>query len=193
MIDSRLADGGNTFATEPPDQGLCAGNGFVMESINNAIRVYDTNGNALTGVTSHHTFYGYPPAFNQATGDVGPFISDPYCYFDSDAQRWFHLVLTLDRVGTTFDLSGHNRLDLAVSQTSSPLGAWNLYKIPTQNDGTEGTPDHHCAGGPCFGDYPKLGRRPHGIYLTAMSIPSSAEPPPEHKSTRSQSALWLLG
>src|SRR4029077_4605839 len=33
MIDSRLADNGHTFATEPPDQGICAGNGFVLESI----------------------------------------------------------------------------------------------------------------------------------------------------------------
>jgi hypothetical protein len=39
MIDSRLADNANTFATEPPDQGLCAGNGFVLESVNNALRV----------------------------------------------------------------------------------------------------------------------------------------------------------
>jgi hypothetical protein len=83
MIDSRLADGGNTFASEPPDQGLCAGNGFVLESINNAIRVYDTNGVALSGVISHNTFYGYPPAFNFATGEYGPSIADPYCYFDT--------------------------------------------------------------------------------------------------------------
>jgi hypothetical protein len=46
-IDSRLADNGNTFVNEPPDQGLCAGNGFVLESVNSAIRVCDTNGNGL--------------------------------------------------------------------------------------------------------------------------------------------------
>src|SRR5437879_6185980 len=43
MIDSRLADSGNALAFEPPDQGLCAGNGFVLESVNHALRVYDTN------------------------------------------------------------------------------------------------------------------------------------------------------
>jgi hypothetical protein len=59
LIDSRLADNGHTFATEPPDQGLCVGNGFVLESVNSAIRAYDTTGNGLAGVTSLHTFH--PP------------------------------------------------------------------------------------------------------------------------------------
>lgn len=32
--DQRLANGGNQFSVEPPDQGLCAGNGYVLESVN---------------------------------------------------------------------------------------------------------------------------------------------------------------
>jgi hypothetical protein len=169
MVDSRLADGGQTLAVEPPDQGLCAGNGFVLESVNSAIRVYDTNGNALSGVTSLHTFYGYPFA-NSAAG-LGPQISDPFCYYDPDTRRWFHVIATADRVGTTSALAGTNHIDLAVSQTSSPLGLWNIYKIPTQNDGTEGTPDHHCDGGPCFGDFPKIGADANGIYITENESP----------------------
>jgi hypothetical protein len=39
--DQRTANGGNQFSIEPPDQGLCAGNGFVMESVNDVLRVYD--------------------------------------------------------------------------------------------------------------------------------------------------------
>jgi hypothetical protein len=170
-IDSRLADGGNTLSVEPPDQGLCASNGFVLESVNNAIRVYSSDGSTLSGVTSQNTFYGYPVAFNGSTGAAGPLISDPVCYFDPDTQRWFHVVITFTRVGTTFALAGPNRLDLAVSQTSDPLGAWNIYKIPTQNDGTEGTPNHHCAGGPCFADYPKIGADANGIYITSNEYP----------------------
>src|SRR5947208_1815268 len=41
----RLANNGNQFSVEPPDQGLCAGNGFVMESVNDVLNVYDTHGN----------------------------------------------------------------------------------------------------------------------------------------------------
>ena len=171
MIDSRLADNANTFANEPPDQGLCAGNGFVLESINNALRVYDTNGNALGAVISHNTFYGYAVAFNRSTGEFGPSIADPVCHFDPDTQRWFHLNLVLDRVGTTSAFAGTNHLDLAVSQTANPLGAWTIYKIPAQNDGTQGTPDHHCDGGPCLADYPKMGADANGIYITTNEYP----------------------
>src|SRR5215212_8102382 len=43
-LDQRNARGGNQFSTEPPDQGLAVGNGFVLEAVNSALNVYDTNG-----------------------------------------------------------------------------------------------------------------------------------------------------
>ena len=64
----RLANGGNQFSVEPPDQGLCVGNGFVMETVNDVIRVFDTAGNPLTGVVDQNSFYGYPPAINRPLG-----------------------------------------------------------------------------------------------------------------------------
>jgi hypothetical protein len=169
--DHRLANGGNQFSVEPPDQGLCAGNGFVLETVNMVLRVYDTNGNPAGPVTDLNTFYGYPAAIDRSTGAFGPQIFDPSCYFDSDTQRWFHLAGTADRVGTTSVLSGRNHLDLAVSQTPSPLGAWNIYRIPTQNDGTDGTPNHHCDNGPCAADYPHLGADANGIYISTNEYP----------------------
>jgi len=48
LRDQRLANGGNQFTVEPPDQGLCVGNGFVVESVNDVIRVFDRKGNPLT-------------------------------------------------------------------------------------------------------------------------------------------------
>src|SRR5262245_10552162 len=48
--DQRLANGGNQFSVEPPDQGLCVGNGFVVEPVNTVVRVYSTAGAPLTGV-----------------------------------------------------------------------------------------------------------------------------------------------
>ena len=39
--NSRLADGGNQFSGEPADQGLCVGNGYILETVNSALRVYD--------------------------------------------------------------------------------------------------------------------------------------------------------
>jgi hypothetical protein len=165
-FDQRFANGGNQFSVEPPDQGLCAGNGFVLETVNDVLRIFDSNGNPLTGVIDLNTFYGYPAAINRSNGKDGPSITDPSCYFDVDTQRWFHVVLTLDRIGTTSHLSGTNHLDIAVSTTPSPLGSWIVYKIPVQNDGTQGTPNHHCTGGPCLGDYPHIGADANGFFIT---------------------------
>lgn len=164
--DQRFANNGNQFSVEPPDQGLCAGNGFVLESVNDVLRVYDTNGNALINPVDLNTFYGYPAAIARNNGKRGPSVTDPSCYYDNDTQRWFHVVLTLDHVGFSASLSGKNHLDLAVSTTSNPLGAYNIYRIPVQDDGTDGTPNHQCAGGPCLGDYPHIGADRNGIYLT---------------------------
>ena len=47
--DQRYADNGNQFSVEPPDQALCAGNGYVVESVNDVLAIYDKSGNRLTG------------------------------------------------------------------------------------------------------------------------------------------------
>jgi hypothetical protein len=66
--DQRYANGGNQFSVEPPDQGLCAGNGFVMESVNDVLAIYDNAGNRPVGPADLNTFYGYPAAINRGTG-----------------------------------------------------------------------------------------------------------------------------
>jgi hypothetical protein len=173
----RLANRGNQYSIEPPDQGLCVGAGFVVEVINDVIRVFDTSGNPLTGVGDLNTFLGYPAAFRRTFPvSFGPLVSDPSCYFDQDTQRWFLDALTLDVFSTTGNVQGPNHLDLAVSQTADPRGAWTVYRLPVQDDGTGGTPNHGCSTGParqvplnpnaCLGDYPRLGADANGIYVT---------------------------
>ncbi|MEO5831535.1 MAG: hypothetical protein ABIQ36_13300 [Rhodanobacter sp.] len=164
--DQRYANGGNQFSVEPPDQGLCAGNGFVVESVNDVLAIYDKFGNKLVGPVDLNTFYNYPAAINRSTGAYGPIVTDPSCYFDADTQRWFQTVLTLDRVGTSSSLAGTNHLDIAVSQSSNPTGAWTIYHLPAQNNGSQGTPDHGCDGGFCLGDYPHIGADANAIFLT---------------------------
>lgn len=163
---SRLANGGNQFSTEPPDQALAVGNGYVLESINNAVRVFDQAGNPASGVIDLNSFFGYAAAINRTTGARGPSTTDPVAYFDADTQRWFLVILTLDHVGTTSSLSGTNHLDIAVSTSGSPLGSWNIYQIPVHNNGNDGTPNHNCSLGFCLGDYPHIGADANGIYLT---------------------------
>src|SRR5215467_12533726 len=172
FFNQRFANGGNQFSVEPPDQALCAGNGFVLESVNDVLQVYDTAGNALLNggqPVDLNTFYGYPPAIVRTgphAGERGPSITDPSCIYDQAIGRFVHVALTLDHVGLTAALTGNNHLDIAVSDTGNPTGSWTIYKLPVQNNGTEGTPNHGCNSGFCLGDYPHIGADANGIYLT---------------------------
>src|SRR5207253_8462858 len=98
----RYSRGGNQFSVEAPDQGMCAGNGYVVEAVNDVLNVYSaaTGASALpdntaTNIVSgfprnvNHTvdlnsFYGYAPAIDRAHGNVrGPFVTDPTCLYDA--------------------------------------------------------------------------------------------------------------
>jgi hypothetical protein len=169
--DQRLANGGNQFSLEPPDQALCVGNGYTVESVNSVLRVYSSaTGAPLTGVQDLNTFFGYPAAINRTTGEIGPNVIDPVCYYDPENQRFVVAITTLfvDEAG---DFNGKNTIDLAVSTTGDPTSTWTIYHVPAQNDGTDGSPNHGCtldgtAPGPCFQDYPHIGADKYGVYVT---------------------------
>ncbi len=148
------------------------GNGFVVEAVNSAIQVRSTAaGAAITGVRDLNTFFGYPAAIDRATGVIGPQVIDPVCLYDPDNNRF---VVALTTLGSNPDgsFTGKNTIDVAVSNTGDPTGAWTIYSVPAQNDGTDGTPDHGCKDeddvthGPCFQDYPHLGADANGIYIS---------------------------
>jgi hypothetical protein len=162
----RLANGGNQYSVEPPDQGLCVGNGFVFEAVNQAVRVYSTSGAPASDVEDINTFYGYPAAIVRPSGPFGPFVTDPSCLFDPVTSRWFVVVLTLDTDPASGAFTGPNHIDIAVSTTANPTGTWSIYRLPVQDDGTAGTPDHNCSNGPCIGDYPHIGADTYGFYVT---------------------------
>lgn len=169
FFNQRFANGGNQFSVEPPDQGLCVGNGFVVEAVNDVFRAYFVDGTPATGVMDLNTFYGYPPAIVRTgpnAGQRGPSITDPSCIYDQVIGRFVLVVLTLDHVGLTASLTGNNHLDIAVSDSGDPRGTWTIYSLPVQNNGTDGTPNHHCGSGFCLGDYPHIGADANGIYLT---------------------------
>src|SRR6516165_9550778 len=185
----RYSRGGNQFSIEPPDQGMCVGNGQVVEVVNDVFNVYsastgssllpdNTASNIVSGFPRNvnhavdlNSFYGYPPAINRSTGVRGPEVTDPSCIYDAATQRWFVVALTLESQvpGPCQGVfSCVNHLDLAVSQTSDPTGGWNIYRIDVTNDGTN-------AGGvnpgPYLGDYPHIGADANGIYLTTNAYP----------------------
>jgi hypothetical protein len=184
IYDQRYARGGNQFTVEPPDQGLCAGGGYVLEAVNDVINVYDTAGNSVlpdntsTNIVSgfprnvHHavdlnSFYGYAPAINRTTGVRAQFVTDPSCLYDAQTNRWFVVTLTLE----TFPNGAFthvNHLDIAVSQTGNPAGSWNIYRVDVTNDGGNSGGVNPC---PCLGDYPHIGADANGFYVTTNSYP----------------------
>ena len=184
LYQQRYARGGNQFTVEPPDQGLCVGNGFEVEAVNDVFNVFDASGasalpdNTATNIVSGfprnvnhavdlNSFFGYAPAINRSTGVRAQFVTDPTCIYDAGAQRFFLVVLTLESFPNGA-FTTVNHLDLAVSQTSNPTGAWNIYRLDVTNDGTN-------AGGvnpgPYLGDYPHIGSDANGVYLTTNAYP----------------------
>ena len=76
-FDTRTRDGGNAYSLEPPDQGLCVGNGYVLETINDVMVAFDSAGHRLTTPTSMNTFFNLPYAINRTTGVAGDFLERP--------------------------------------------------------------------------------------------------------------------
>ncbi len=180
----RYSRGGNQFSVEPPDQGMCVGNGYVVEAVNDVFNVFNYSGqsvlpdNTATNIVAGHprnvnhavdlnSFYGYAPAINRSTGVRAQFVTDPSCIYDAATQRFFLVVLTLETYPNGA-FTTVNHLDLAVSKTSNPAGLWNIYRIDVTNDGTN---TGGANPGPYLGDYPHIGADANGVYLTTNAYP----------------------
>ena len=184
LYQQRYARGGNQFTVEPPDQAMCAGNGFVLEATNDVLNVFDSAGhsvlpdNTASNIVSlaprnvNHavdlnSFYGYAPAINRVTGVRAQNITDPTCIFDVATQRFYLVVLTLES-RPNGQLTRQNHLDLAVSQSANPTGPWNIYKLDVTGDGTN---TGGVNPGPYLGDYPHIGADANGVYITTNAYP----------------------
>jgi hypothetical protein len=182
-FDQRTADSGNQFSLEPPDQGLCAGNGYVIEPVNDVFAIYDTAGSQLSGATSLTEFFtGQPQIVRHPDGTAtyGPFLSDPRCYYDPATSRWFMTILEIGQDPNSGAFTGQSAELIAVSKTSMPSNdpsQWYLYSIDTTNNGGQAvdTVDGVQAGSrtlptdagcPCFGDQPLMGADQYGFYVT---------------------------
>jgi hypothetical protein len=147
-LDSQITNFGAKF--EPPDQGLCEGNGFVLEPVNSAYTIYRTNGKAIAGPFNVNDLFHL--------GGL-EFTSDPRCYYDPTTNAWFVIILFL---GTNTDGSFNNTsaLDISVNPSGDPTTAWTTYSIDT-GDATD-----TANGCPCFGDQPLLGIDGLNLYVS---------------------------
>ena len=139
--DSEKTNFGAEF--EPPDQGLCVGNGFVIDAVNSAYNIYSTNGTKIAGP------FNVNRLFNDGSRK---FTSDPRCFFDKTTNTWFALILSIsnnNKVG---------RFDLAVNPTGDPTTPWTTYRVNVTDLGNPGCP--------CFGDQPLLGIDQFNVYVS---------------------------
>jgi hypothetical protein len=140
---------------EPPDQGLCAGGGYVMEFINNALAIYNKNGYQLVAPV------GSADAFLQPTT---AFFSDPRCYYDAPTKRWFYQEFTVGGINSAGKVIPSTQYE-AVSNSPDPAGSYTIWSWNTTDLGQP-----HC---PCFGDYDNLGADANGIYVATDEFPDS--------------------
>ena len=141
---------------EPPDQGLCAGGGYVMEFINNALAIYNKAGYQLVAPI------GSADAFLQPTTD---FFSDPRCYYDAPTKRWFYQEFIVGTVNSAGKVVTPSTEFEAVSNTPDPAGSYTIWSWDTTDVGQP-----HC---PCFGDYDNLGADANGIFVATDEFPVS--------------------
>ena len=140
-MDSAVTNFGLEF--EPPDQGLCVGNGFVVEPVNSAFTIYHTNGSVVAGPFNVNVL------FNEGLTE---FTSDPRCYFDKSTNTWFATILFISSDNTI------GRTDLAVNTSGDPTTNWTVYHINGTHKGGPGCP--------CFGDQPLLGIDQNNVYIS---------------------------
>ncbi len=156
--DQRMAYGGNQYSVEPPNASIAVNESYVLEGVNNAVQIYSASGAPLLPkVLSSNEFFGVPPAIDRSTGINGPYPTDMRVFFDHGIQRWFVLQRAQDYDGSGFPLNS-SRLYLAVSQTSDPTRAYNIYEMNTTEINTPGCP--------CLLDFPQIGADQYGFYIS---------------------------
>ncbi|MDQ6660035.1 MAG: hypothetical protein M3Z24_03610, partial [Chloroflexota bacterium] len=146
-LDSAVTNFGAEF--EPPDQGLCVGNGFVLEPVNSAFRIYRPNGSTVIGPLNVNDLFAEGPK---------EFTSDPRCQYDKTTNRWFASILFISADNTSA------RTDIAVSNSGDPTQDWTVYHLGATDNGMNGEPKN--SGCPCFGDQPLIGLDSSNLYIS---------------------------
>src|SRR6266568_7202504 len=128
---------GDTCGCQPSDSEGDVGPNHYIEAINETFKIFDKNGNTLSGPTSYNSFFSTLTGTPCANANDG----DPFVMYDQQADRW---VLT-DFAFPSFPGSSFYEC-IGVSQSPDPVaGPWVLYAIQVD------------PGNPTFlGDYPKL-------------------------------------
>ena len=75
---------GNTCGCAPPDSDGDVGPNHYVEAVNESIKIFDKNGNTLSGPTSYNSFFSGLTGTPCANANDG----DPFVLYDQVADRW---------------------------------------------------------------------------------------------------------
>lgn len=138
----------------PPDMALAAGPSFVVQVINGCLSVFDKAGHVQAGFPKSLTSF----MLVSPSALLPPF--DPRALFDWANQRYIVSAAHISATAVPF-------VDVAVSQSSNPLGGWFIYHF-------------NLIAGPILtggkiADFPTLGQDRRAIYLAfnAFTLPET--------------------
>jgi hypothetical protein len=129
----------------PVDLSVAANAHYVVEAVDGGFQIANMQGKGQR--LSFVQFFS--PVFHAK--DV---FGEPRVIFDPTSQQW---VLVVDEVTTNLGNINASYFDIGISTTSSPLGLWHVYQIPTQSEEF----------GNCnWADDPQLGSNKVGFFIT---------------------------
>jgi hypothetical protein len=141
----------------PPDPNIAVGKnnsqgiGYIVQMVNSELAIFDKSGNLVAGPVSLNSLWqplGGPCAGSNA--------GDPVVQYDAAAERWL-----VSQLGST---NGPSYSEcIAVSQSSDPRGAYNLYAYSFGGN---------------LNDYPKFGVWPtatNSAYLASYNLFSNGQ------------------
>ncbi len=138
-----------------PDQALAASPNWVLEGVNTSFAVYSPTGALQAGWPKNaQNFFGVPnPPNNCATV---PYLIDVRAFYDpNDGRFWAAILQDENALGSFGDNCPFQALYwIAVSQSSNPNGAWNVYSFDMSNGTTNGV------------DFTEFGFDAQAVYLT---------------------------
>src|SRR5258708_16230171 len=118
---------------------LAASPSFVLQGVNTSWEVLNTTGKVVLGAVSAQTFFGVPSEPGNCDPSSGnqPFLSDPRALYDTADKRFWAAMLQIEgsvAFGVAQNCPYKSVYWVAVSQTSDPTGAWNVYEFNMETD-----------------------------------------------------------
>jgi hypothetical protein len=107
----------------PSDMGGAVGNGYVMQTVNGIVSIFDAKTGQTVSRTTLGQFWGSLGV--QTNPAQGNYMSDPRVVFDPGTNRWFTSAITTAAV---------NQVGIAVSKGASPLGGFTALSFNAQGN-----------------------------------------------------------